>query len=127
MGRLLSEEGLVPELIVSSTAKRARKTAKSVAKHCDYPGDLELAGDLYLGHADDYIRLLRCVSDDVRSVMVVGHNPGVEELLEVLTGQWERMPTAALAHVVLDVPSWADVNSARYGRLVTVWRPKQLD
>jgi phosphohistidine phosphatase len=127
IGKLLIQQGLVPELIVSSTAKRARKTAKRVAKHCDYPGALELTADFYLGHADDYIQFLLCVSDEVDSVMVVGHNPGVEELLEGLTGQWERLPTGALAHVALDVSSWADVSSARGARLVAVWRPKELD
>jgi phosphohistidine phosphatase len=58
--------------------------------------------------------------------MVVGHNPGMEELVEALGGHYQRMSTAALAHIELPIDSWADMDEATTGRLVNLWRPKEL-
>jgi len=59
--------------------------------------------------------------------MVVSHNPGVEELLEDLTGQWERMPTAALAQVDLSISNWSDLDEETEGVLKNFWIPKSID
>ncbi len=59
--------------------------------------------------------------------MVVGHNPGLEQLLAMLTGHDTHLPTAALAHVQLDVEAWRDVNSQMRGSLVELWQPSELE
>jgi phosphohistidine phosphatase len=127
IGTLLAQSQLEPELIISSTAKRARKTASKVAKKCHYEGVIELDGSLYLAPPSQYIQVLRLVPDHVRRVMVVGHNPGEEELLVQLTGQEVRFPTAALAHIEIDVISWQDLTDQTRGRLVNLWRPGEID
>jgi phosphohistidine phosphatase len=58
--------------------------------------------------------------------MVVGHNPGIEYLIDLLTDSDERMPTAALAQVELSIEQWADLDDEVMGILVNVWRPKEL-
>jgi phosphohistidine phosphatase len=126
MGELIRNEGMVPERIVSSTAARARTTARLVAEACGYGGELRVTQRLYLAGPDEYLDLLSELDDRVASAMVVGHNPGMEELVEELTGAAERMPTAALARVALDVKSWAEVVGPRRGRLLGLWRPKEL-
>ncbi len=127
IGRRLRESQLAPELIVSSTAKRARKTASSVAEACAYEGVLELDGSLYLASPSQYILVLRRVPEQVQRVLVVGHNPGAEELLAQLTGQEVGLPTGALAHVEVDVAGWGDLTEQTRGRLVDLWRPAELD
>jgi phosphohistidine phosphatase len=126
MGQVLREQGLVPDLIVSSTAKRARNTAKKVAQHCGYEDEVQQTETLYLAPAAQYIDLLRRLPDAYQTVAVVGHNPGLEELVELLTGQAERLPTAALAQIALDIAAWEQLTPATRGQLVHLWRPKEV-
>jgi phosphohistidine phosphatase len=58
--------------------------------------------------------------------MVVGHNPGMEELVEQLGGHYQRMPTAALAQIALPISRWRDLDEDTNGRLVNLWRPKEV-
>jgi len=126
MGRLLADEGIVPELVLSSTAKRARGTARRAAQAAGFEGEIELREDLYLAAAGDYIDAVAAVSDAVERVMVVGHNPGIAALVEVLTGNIGHFPTAALAQVELDIDAWPRIYDAP-GRLINLWLPRELD
>ncbi len=127
IGKLLHAAHLDPELIVSSTARRARKTAAKVAKQCGYQGVIELTGELYLAAPSQYLEVLRSVPDHIDRVMVVGHNPGAEELLALLTGHATHFSTAALAHVDLDIDSWSLLTNQTRGQLLDFWRPKELE
>jgi len=60
-------------------------------------------------------------------VLVVGHNPGLEALIEALTGEAMAMPTAALAQVELSLKRWSDLDTDTDCKLVNVWRPKDLE
>ena len=126
MGRLLAREELIPDLIISSSAARALATAESVALACGYESEIEQTRHLYHAWPDDYIDLLHEVQDERQRVMVVGHNPGIEDLVEELTGEWVRMPTAALAQVSLNVDHWSDLTLDNEEQLLHVWRPKEL-
>ena len=65
--------------------------------------------------------------DDVyQRVLIVGHNPGMEELVELLIGAWQRMPTAALAQIALPIDHWRQLKETATGELVNLWRPKEL-
>lgn len=125
MGRLIGQMGLTPELIFCSTARRARKTAAKVARECDYQGEIQIEDSLYLAPPTAYVQLLHTTPDEVSNAMFVGHNPGMEALLEWLTGAFEFMPTAGLASIHLDIDQWTEV-IPRCGKLVELWRPKEL-
>ena len=126
MGQLLYEEDLVPDVILSSTARRARDTADLVAEASGFAGELVLLESLYHAGPDDYLAALETLPDEVELVMVVGHNPGMEILLEDLTGESERMPTAALALVHLPVKHWSDLTEEINGTLRGFWTPREL-
>jgi len=126
MGELLIEEELVPQLIISSTAKRALKTAELVAEACQYDSEVQPEPGLYGAGPMGYIKTLQAVPDVYQRIMVVGHNPGLEVLLEVLTGEAVWLPTAALAHVELPIDTWAEIREYVGGRLVDLWEPKKL-
>lgn len=126
MGQLLVEQDLVPDFIITSAAKRARKTAKKVAKACGYAGQIEETWDFYHAPAEDYITVLSRLPEDHQRVMLVGHNPDLEDFLEMLTGQPEVMPTATLAQVALPIQQWGDLSPKTKGTLVNIWRPKEL-
>jgi len=126
IGQLLTELSLVPDLIVCSTAKRARKTANKVAKACGYGGPIEVNPRLYEAYPGHFIEVLREVDDEHATVLVVAHNPGLEELLRYLTGQNESLPTATLAQLTLDIDRWQSLSVPPGGKLAGVWRPKEL-
>ena len=72
----------------------------------------------------DILSLLRTVREKAETVMIVGHNPGLEELVLQLTGERQDMPTAALARIVLPVDQWRDLKLSSRGTLLGLWRPK---
>lgn len=126
MGELLREKDLIPDLIITSSAERARATADLVAIECQFQGQIEVTSDLYHADPPAYIARLQEVGDRHRRVLVVGHNPGLEELLERLSGEAHRLPTAALAHVEMPLATWQDLSEASRGQLRNLWRPKEL-
>jgi phosphohistidine phosphatase len=123
IGQLLREEDLVPDLVISSTAKRAWHTAQAVAEASGYPGQIDLRRELYPGTVPDYIKVLHGLPDEYQCVMIVGHNPGMSELLEALTGENPGLPTAALAQVLLPIKSWIELQETSEGKLVNLWKP----
>lgn len=126
MGELLRDEELAPDLIISSTAKRALKTAEAVAEACQFEGQILPTRELYHGDPESYFSVLQRWGGNSDVVMVVGHNPGVEELLESLTGVWERMPTTALAEVRVDAQDWSSMSDEAKGVLVNLWLPREM-
>ena len=126
VGELLQGADLIPELILSSTAVRARATAAAVAQASGYEGEIRLTRDFYLGGPEDYLAVLRGLADTCTRVMVVGHNPGLEALLEALTAEDEALPAGAMAHVALRLDSWRRLDDETEAELVAVWRPREL-
>ena len=126
MGKHLRREGLIPDRILTSSAKRARKTANKVAKSCGYTGKVKKLDTLYATVPGVYFETLQALSDKYQRVMVVGHNPTMEQLVNHLTGEIKRMPTAALAHIELPIQSWETLDLHTKGTLVSLWTPKTL-
>lgn len=127
MGRLAREQGLTPEIILCSTAVRAVETERLFSEEAEFRGELRLEADLYLAEPEAILALLaKAGLRGAEKVMVVGHNPGLEELLARLTGVEERFPTGALAEVRLPIESWERIEEAK-GELGKLWRPRELD
>ncbi len=126
MGALLARLDTVPELIVCSAAVRAVQTANAVADAAGYEGEIRRLPELYGADTCDFWAALQAVADEVETVMLVGHNPELEDLVESLTGQSEPMPTAAVALLKLPISSWCEIESVDRGTLVQVWRPREL-
>jgi phosphohistidine phosphatase len=126
MGRLIRDEGLLPDVILSSGALRARMTAESVADQCEYTGEIVTLDELYGADAHTLLEVLYKLPEEYASVLMIAHNPGVEELVEALTGKFRRMTTAALAYLVLPVQLWQDIDEGIEGKTVFVWRPREL-
>lgn len=127
IGRVLSSASLMPDLILSSSAQRARSTAEEAAAAAAYTGELKLLEELYLAEPHTYVDTLRRFGGDAGTVLVVGHNPGIEALIFRLTGAAEHMPTAALAECSLSIGSWAELGAQTPGELRNIWRPKEID
>lgn len=126
MGRLMREEGLMPELAFCSTARRARVTLKRALKEGGIDCEVRLDPDLYLATPADIVELLRDTPEPSSRVLVVGHNPGMEDLVQALTGQEVTFPTAALAVVDCDCATWTDLAMTGNESLVRLWKPREL-
>ncbi len=127
MGEVLKEAGLCPQLILSSPALRARQTAESVAKKSGYKESIQYYDSLYMAEPDDYLKKLVKQPDTLERILVIGHNPGLEGLMQILSGQVEALPTAAIASITLPVENWADLTDKTECKLIEIRRPKDLD
>ena len=126
MGALLQDEDLIPDLIVCSSAVRAHTTALLVAKACTYTGEIHQTRTLYLAEPADYVEVLRQVAENHTRVLVVGHNPGLEALIEELVDEAMVMPTAALVYLELSLKRWKDLDTNTECKLVNMWQPRDL-
>jgi phosphohistidine phosphatase len=125
VGAYLKEKDLIPDMILSSTARRARDTAQAVLEESGFAGEIDLYQDLYLSDTSCYLDILRSLPDSPNRVLVVGHNPDLEELLTLLTDVSHHLVTAGLAQIDLPISSWNELNEATDGRLQFVWSPRE--
>ena len=123
VGRLLRSRALVPDLIVSSDAVRAESTARRVADEASYGNKVVLSSRLYHAKPDAIVEVLKDAPDTARRVMVVAHNPGLEDLVTQLTGEQLDLPTAALVHIELPIERWSDLRLPGEGSMIEFWEP----
>jgi phosphohistidine phosphatase len=126
IGERLAKEKPKSPLLICSPAVRARETAELVLKSAKLTVDQRFDDRIYEASLRDLLQVVAEFPDARQTVIMVGHNPGFEELLEFLTGEYRRMPTAALAKVELDVESWAEVKAGE-GSLDLFVTPKDLE
>ncbi len=127
MGRWICQQDLVPDLVICSSAMRAEQTARAIVMECDTTEPLQVTDELYHAPARTYLSLLAQVPDQFQSVLMVGHNPGIESLVEWLSGDPTSMPTAALAHLQILSDSWQQFDSPTHAQLAGFWIPRDLD
>lgn len=129
MGRLLKQKRLSPGAIISSSATRARETADEVARWSAFDSTVQLEPRLYLADPATIVDVVRWAGDHAKRVLVVGHNPGMEELAGRFTGlsETDPLPTAGLVHIRLEIDDWKGLRLSSVGRLVHVWHPRELE
>lgn len=125
VGRALAASGHMPDVVISSPAKRARETVAAVLEAAGLLVAPSFDESVYAASSAELIKVVRNIPDAASCAMMVGHNPGFEDLAERLAGSPERMPTAALTCIQFEVDRWADVED-RAGK--TLWRltPKKI-
>lgn len=124
MGRLLKQRGWVPDLILSSQATRAIKTANKLARELGYPKKrIEVREGIYLRGVDELVGLIAALDDHCQRVMLVGHNPEFTELAKRLThAEIDNVPTCGVVSIVFEPASWKDCAHVG-GRLEFFERP----
>lgn len=122
MGRLLRTEGEVPDLVISSTAVRARSTAELAAVAGDWDCEIRLE-PLFYGTGVDGVIVAAATAPPVERVMVVGHQPVWSMLVSALTGERVEMKTATVAVIRFEVDEWGSIPDTP-GRLHAVYQPR---
>ena len=127
MGRLLRRHSLHPEAVLCSTAVRARETLRLVLEETGIQPPVAYSEGLFHCPPSEFALTLQQVDAAVTTVLLIGHNPGLEEFLSQLTGHPETLPTAALARLEVDLSDWSQFSETTHARLVDLWRPKELN
>lgn len=125
VGRFMRKKKLRVDLIISSPATRARQTAALVKESAGFAAELLFDERIYEADVVALLEVVTQAAESADSLMLVGHNPGMEELLTLLTGEGRAMPTAALACVALEIEKWGKAR-AQTGRLEWLVPPKEL-
>jgi phosphohistidine phosphatase len=131
VARHMGENQIQPQLVLCSTARRARETLDRIEPALATSA-IEVEPDLYAASAPALLERLRSVPDSVESVMVIGHNPGLQELALELARAGPaasdlaaKYPTAALATLAFDASRWREL-ARDSAELVELVRPRDL-
>ncbi len=139
VGRYINRKGARPDLILCSSAVRARQTWELIAAEWDHAENadlprLEMRASLYLASPAELLSILRRIDDEVATLMIIGHNPGMAQLAGRLAARGDqkdlknmkkKFPTAALATIKFPSESWSSIK-ADDGTLSAFVRPKDL-
>jgi phosphohistidine phosphatase len=113
MGNRLRTRGIEPDLIVCSSALRARTTAQLLAAALDVPQErLREDPRIYASSSGKLMYLLQELDDELSSVMLVGHNPEMTELAQHFASDLPDMATTAVAQFTFDLASWRGIDQA---------------
>ncbi len=123
-GKHLSQLVKQPSLFLASSATRAQQTAKLCAAALPGSPQLSVLEGLYLAEPPSYLAALAARADPHAAVLVVGHNPGLEALIYVLTDRSEHLATASLVEIALPIAGWSELSGVGpgFGRLVHAFR-----
>ncbi len=111
IGRLIRKRKLHPDQVLSSPAERARQTTQLVLEAAGLKIEVRYDERIYEASAARLFEIVSQIDEEAGMVMMVGHNPGFEELLEALTGDARTLSTAALACIELDIEKWSKVKA----------------
>ncbi len=125
MGAFLKREEVIVDLVLSSSAVRARQTTDRLLEAANIRTDVRFDERIYEAEVPRLLEIVKQIENTKKSILLVGHNPGFEEFLEWLTGALETMPTGALAKVSLKNSAWESIQE-KAGTLEWIVRPKQL-
>jgi phosphohistidine phosphatase len=128
----IREETVAPELVLCSTARRAQETCERIGPALG-AAPVRYESELYGASASALLERVRSLPDDVASVMLIGHNPAIEELALALARASPRrrdlevkFPTGALATLLAPVPAWGSLDHDT-AELVAFVRPRDLE
>ncbi|MDA0680960.1 MAG: histidine phosphatase family protein [Proteobacteria bacterium] len=126
MGQRMKAAGIRPSLIVSSPAARAWSTAKLVAAELAYPVEfLQRESDLYHAGSDKLFTVIARQDEGFNSILIVGHNPGLTDLVnQLVPGLTGNLPTAGFVSVSVDTDTW-DLRGRRKTDLIKYDYPKR--
>ena len=125
IGRFIRNKQVVPDLILSSSAIRARETVEIVIKTAKLRSEVRYDERIYEASPQRLLEVVSQIDEERKIVLLVGHNPGLEELLKLLTDRDEHMATGTFARIDLKAASWDQVLEDK-GTLEWIVRPKEL-
>lgn len=112
MGERLVQRGIEPNLFLSSSAVRAMQTAKLIAPAFNYPEkDIISEENLYHCSPEMILKYLRMQKDKIDLILVFGHNPSFNELIDLLGGKIDNLPTSGQYGFKFDTKHWSEISA----------------
>jgi phosphohistidine phosphatase len=132
MATWLAEHDAIPHVILASTAKRVAETVELLLTHWKTKPLVLSSSSLYLASPQTILELIRCEAIDAdgkrpQRLLVIGHNPGMQQLVSSLAGIETQMPTAAVALFECKAIQADDDDAPQVERLIAVGSPKALE
>jgi phosphohistidine phosphatase len=127
MGKKMRHEDVSVDILLASTATRVRETLDLLLPAWHWDGPIVWEKELYLASRETILELVAALADEWQSVLVVGHNPGLSDLVGFLTEEATDMPTAALAILSSDQGDWPTALRHRPWQQLAFWKPKDLE
>ena len=124
IGRVLARDRAQPNLVITSSALRARSTAELAMEAGGWGAGMQIEPDLYGGGPDTAIQVAAGAQDPPR-LMLVGHQPTWSMLVSMLTDRIVEMKTATVAVIAFDIDSWSELPGVT-GEIETVYQPRDL-
>lgn len=125
IARFIKENHIDFDLVLTSTAIVARDTIDLIVRRANLQGELRFDERIHEASVPRLLEIISQIESDRKTVLLVGHNPGFEELLHGLTQGTHRLPSAALAKINLKIVKWSDRHEGR-AALEWIVTPKQL-
>ncbi len=127
VGRAIAKEGWAPDHVLSSDAMRTRETWRRMKRSFDKKKvEVAFTSELYHAGLEAIAELVKGVGDKAKTVMVIGHNPGLEEALSELVGSEVTLTTCNAALLSVEAKTWAEAFTRKKWKLELVVRPKDL-
>ena len=110
MGQLLRDKGVIPDLILSSPALRAKTTAELIANEMEEKVLLKYDKEIYEADAGTLLHILKHIDEKKQTVFLIGHNPGLNMLVEYLSGFNENIPTCGIIELELTCKKFREIS-----------------
>ncbi|MDO8455226.1 MAG: histidine phosphatase family protein [Sulfurimonas sp.] len=124
MGSRLKDKKIIPDIILSSPAVRAKRTAEIIAKKIGFEKEIVFKKDIYEANATTLHKILTKIADKNSVAFLFGHNPSLNELAEKYLEFNENIPTCGVVEIEFDCDSWVDI-SVKNAKLVSFDYPKK--
>lgn len=110
LSEFLLKENCLPKTILTSSAKRAYKTAKILIEHSSFDGEFLKSDDLYLASMREILSQIYQFKDSTASLMIVGHNPGLTELVNYFGIRLDNLPTCGLLCINFELNDYSKIS-----------------
>jgi phosphohistidine phosphatase len=126
IAKLLIDHEVVPDVVLASTATRVRQTLQPLLDLLNPEPKVIFDGGLYLASRNSLLKQINGLDEAWKQVMLVGHNPGLSELVSYLFGQPIELPTAAVAVCDCQADSWSSAVTQNRWSKSHLWIPKEI-
>ena len=125
MGLYLNKIKQIPEIVISSSAIRAKNTAKLALEHGNWFSELAIETKIYGGTSETLLNIIQSTNNKYRSVCLVGHEPTCSSFISLCTYHSQRFTTASMAKINFKTNSWGEIE---FGKGILEWikSPKQI-
>lgn len=110
IGKLLYDRKIQPDLILSSPAMRAKQTAILIKESAEFSAEITLEKRIYEASLFTMLEILSEIDEKLSSVLIVGHNPSIENIIRTLSGEIQPIPTATLTKINLNIEKWNEIS-----------------